>query len=363
MFFIASSIGSGWVLFLSVCVLSSCMLSFILPLILLRSLRMHLSAPEQVTSGDRFSMTLRFEQSWSLALLRFVILQVVDGSAPGREKLSEAFLLERLSAGSAAKFEVLGLKRGFRKIPALTLETSFPFGMVWVKVQFDAEKMIAVFPRTEPVEGRFLYRLRSGEFVPGGSQNSGSGYQSCSARGVRKYVRGDSRRHMHWSLSARHGQLMVRELEKEGMPVFDLAFDLSSSWQNAEQFELAVTAAASILKLGHNLGVHPDLYLLESRQKGLGAFCTDIEEQLMRLCRLDFNEAKKNLLSETFDFSCIEGRSRALLLISSARENLPTDLAEARAALFCLLISDGESAIASGENQLLLSGSEGFADL
>ncbi|MGG2309896.1 DUF58 domain-containing protein, partial [Salmonella enterica] len=75
---------------------------------------------------------------------------------------------------------------------------------------------------------------------------------------MRQYVRGDSRRFIHWALSARHGQLMVKEMEHEGLPAFDVALDMQADWKNPEQLELAITAAATLLQLGHSLGIHPD---------------------------------------------------------------------------------------------------------
>jgi hypothetical protein len=83
-------------------------------------------------------------------------------------------------------------------------------------------------------------------------------------RSLREFHTGDSPRLIHWPTSAKVGKLMIREFESEGLPGFDVLLDLTSDWQNEEQFELAVSISLSLLQLGFKLGGSPELFITPS---------------------------------------------------------------------------------------------------
>jgi uncharacterized protein (DUF58 family) len=62
---------------------------------------------------------------------------------------------------------------------------------------------------------------------------------------VREYRPGDPMRHVHWGLTARHGELMVREFEQERTP--RLAIWLDTEPDDVEALDRCCTAAASIV--------------------------------------------------------------------------------------------------------------------
>ncbi|MFZ4841576.1 DUF58 domain-containing protein [Mycetocola saprophilus] len=68
-----------------------------------------------------------------------------------------------------------------------------------------------------------------------------------SFHAVRDYARGDSYRHVHWRSTAKTGALMVRQYEESRLARVALVFDaLRSEYVDTEEFELAVSVAASI---------------------------------------------------------------------------------------------------------------------
>ncbi|WP_307845008.1 DUF58 domain-containing protein [Actinotalea solisilvae] len=68
-----------------------------------------------------------------------------------------------------------------------------------------------------------------------------------SFHALRDYVPGDDRRHIHWKTSARIGTLMVRQFEDTRRTHTAIALSTSTAdYASAEEFELAVAAAASI---------------------------------------------------------------------------------------------------------------------
>jgi uncharacterized protein (DUF58 family) len=62
---------------------------------------------------------------------------------------------------------------------------------------------------------------------------------------VREYRAGDPMRHVHWGLTARHGQLMVREFEQERTP--RLAIWVDTERADVEALDRCCTVAASIV--------------------------------------------------------------------------------------------------------------------
>jgi uncharacterized protein (DUF58 family) len=73
--------------------------------------------------------------------------------------------------------------------------------------------------------------------------------------GIREYRSGDSMRHVHWGLTARHGQVMVREFEEEQTRrlaiVVDTERDRGTTWTPLDR---CCAAAASVLSAAHAQG-------------------------------------------------------------------------------------------------------------
>ncbi len=381
MYFIASSIGSGWVLFLTAGMLCACLLSLAVPFILLKAISIEVSGPELLSAGEDVNLILKPRYpSWLSPMLCWVLVKARPKSSElyGEEKI-QAILLEQVKQDVSIILKCPGLKRGIRKLCPVELQTSFPFGMAWCKAIFQSQHKLCVLPKIADVEGKFLFRLASSSYVPGDAQESASGFQSCTAKGIRNYVRGDSRRYIHWSLSARHGHLIVRELENEGLPVFDLVLDFGADWSNSEQLELAITAAASILNLGHSLGIHPELFVLDtivSIGEQLPGRSTEIDEQLIKLASLDYTRAwfreDKNAISTQVQCSdplAFEDRQRAMILISPFSRTRSTSVlreekGKSRNTVFVLSVGAADLDISSvSSTDFILRKPEDFSDL
>lgn len=306
MYFIAASIGSGWVLFLAASVLAYLILSIAIPLFFLSRLSPSLLAPDIALAGESIQIRplLTSRSKFVREYCKLLILNLVPDQGSLFKALpedlhfgSESILIE--SIASEPKFTIIcpPLRRGKHKLPALEVTSSFPFGLVWVTARFHFDEELIVLPRTVAVEGNFIHRLKSSTFVPGDSHSSNSGFGSSASRGVRNYVRGDSRRHIHWNLSARHGQLMVKERENEGIPSFDLVFDAGADWQDNDQFDLAITAVASILKYGNTAGIHPELIILDKNYQAgqeLPEKIVELDQQLQHLACLEIGTASSH---------------------------------------------------------------------
>ena len=110
-------------------------------------------------------------------------------------------------------------------LDALVLEAASgaPFGLVWWRrrVTVPLRRPVEVAPRrgkAEPVS-----TASSGE---AGEASAATGVGGDRVRGVREYLPGDPLRLVHWPATARHGQILVKELEHPDRPHLDIVVDL-----------------------------------------------------------------------------------------------------------------------------------------
>jgi uncharacterized protein (DUF58 family) len=100
-----------------------------------------------------------------------------------------------------------------------------------------------VHPRTTPLQGVSSGWLRDLEGRPTNDRSP----NDVAFHTLREYVPGDDRRHIHWRSSARTETLMVREFVDNRRSHLGIVVDTNpASYSDAEQFELAVSIAASL---------------------------------------------------------------------------------------------------------------------
>lgn len=322
LFFIAGNVGCGWIYLMSASVLASVILSCILPLMTLSVIAVHQSAGTKATAGQNLVVTIHLGLHSAIAKRMPVQWLRVKYLFPGGKLSNKPLFIESLLSSASMPWVIRDLKRGVFNLGTVEIETSFPLGFVWFKRQVTpaSTQTITVYPRTVPIEGFFLYRLplaAAGAF--GSSRANRSTRASTFTRGIREYVRGDSPRHVHWRSSAKLGQLMVREYETEGLPIFDVAIDLQAPWQSEEQFELAVTACASLLTLGMQLGTSPQLKILPERayqELNLPALPPGLNTQMEILARITPLKSGVRLHGTTAFERTPYDSERAMVLIS-----------------------------------------------
>jgi uncharacterized protein (DUF58 family) len=142
--------------------------------------------------------------------------------------------------------------RGVYRQDAFGIRTRFPFGFFEKTRQVKSNIEIVVYPHVEPAEQFYeVLPLISGEMA---SFFRGRGHELHS---LRRYVPTDSARFVDWKVSARQGQLVVREFAREDerrvMLVLDpfigpprAAFARLAVDEQSDRFERAVSMAASI---------------------------------------------------------------------------------------------------------------------
>ncbi len=100
-----------------------------------------------------------------------------------------------------------------------------------------------VHPRTTPLEGLSLGRLRDLEGLP----SAHLARDDVSFHALREYQPGDDLRHVHWKSTARVGELMMRQYEQTRRSHFVVGLSTNpGDYRDAAEFELAISAAGSI---------------------------------------------------------------------------------------------------------------------
>lgn len=118
-----------------------------------------------------------------------------------------------------------------------------PLGLLGRRVRWTDPVDLYVHPRLVSLWGAASGVLRDLE----GQATRVKSDSDMSFHALRDYVAGDDRRHIHWRTSARIGELMVRQFEDTRRTHTALAVASSTAdYASAEEFELAVAAAASI---------------------------------------------------------------------------------------------------------------------
>ena len=135
-------------------------------------------------------------------------------------------------------------RRGEAHIESAQLRSAAPFGVAERRRRRPVEASTLVLPRTESVGSLpFVELTMSREPATRTEPLRGQGREYLT---VRAYRPGDPMRHVHWGLTARHGELMVREFEQERTP--RLAIWLDTEHADVEMLDRCCTVASSIIE-------------------------------------------------------------------------------------------------------------------
>jgi len=202
----------------------------------MRGLRLGLRVPDEVFAGRPavFAVTVlngkRRLPSYSLAL-----------AAPGRGVIVR--YLPRLRAGEERliAWEATFPTRGRERLPTLRVTTRFPFGLFAKSAPVALDADIIVYPALRPVPAD-AWRRAHGSVLT--SRRPGRGH---GLRNLREYRSGDDPRLIHWRLSAKRRELVVRELEEE--TALDACIVLiGTGARDAARRESALSDAASLAR-------------------------------------------------------------------------------------------------------------------
>lgn len=165
-------------------------------------------------------------------------------------------ILDEASAGGLAfaagwrptesRWELVPQRRGEYPGAAPRIASAFPLGLWEASRPLSVTSRLLVWPRTFPVGP--IPEAASGREGDGLAPRNKAG-NAGDLLGVRSYRRGDSLRRVHWPQSARHGHMIVCELEAQAMPRVQVVVDVHPAGHSGSgpdgSLEWAVRVAAS----------------------------------------------------------------------------------------------------------------------
>ncbi|WP_009631418.1 DUF58 domain-containing protein [Synechocystis sp. PCC 7509] len=138
-------------------------------------------------------------------------------------------------------------RRGVYLWQNVVLRTAAPLGLFWCRRDRHSTAKAIVYPHVFTLTHcPLIDEIGLEDKLQADSQKRSQSSNSGITRSLRPYRMGDAIRLIHWRTSARYGELRVRELEviTSGQEIV-ICLDSGGSWQS-DNFEQAVTAAASL---------------------------------------------------------------------------------------------------------------------
>jgi len=136
-------------------------------------------------------------------------------------------------------------RRGRHHFHRVRISSRFPFGLAEKSISWKEPGEILVYPKLYPAR-EFL----QSHGIDIGDYETGRRGHGASLFGLRDYIAGDSAQSIHWKISARRGELVVREMEAEDHRKVTLILDNHVAPKQAqscrENFERAVSCLASV---------------------------------------------------------------------------------------------------------------------
>ncbi|CAN5849132.1 DUF58 domain-containing protein [soil metagenome] len=199
--------------------------------------------PLRVHRGDRSRVELRIANRgrWSTPVLD--LHDPVQGTSGARVSLGPL----RAGAGQAASYRLATEERGLLRIGPLAAQLSDAFGLARRRFEVAPPATLTVLPT--------VYRLTAlagggglDDPLAGVSQPllGSSGHEDFAS--LRSYVVGDDLRRVHWASSARAGDLLVRQDDPPWQGHVTVVLDGREDRIDPVRFEVAVSAAASVVQ-------------------------------------------------------------------------------------------------------------------
>jgi uncharacterized protein (DUF58 family) len=146
-----------------------------------------------------------------------------------------------------AVYKTPPLKRGHYRFGQTVCAAEDIFGLLEHQGKLLLEQQFRILPKMADIKQWKHFR----HIVKGAYQHSvfsRSFRETSQINGVRDYVYGDRLSRIHWNATARTGKWKSKEFERESLPQTYLVLDREKAlYKHDEQFELAVSAAASLI--------------------------------------------------------------------------------------------------------------------
>lgn len=222
------------------CAASFLISAFILTRGALRGVHIVRDAPASVHRREPFVVKVRIENR--KRLFPSISLQISDAAAPETLKA----YVHRIPPATTATLQLHEMlpRRGLHTLSDLLISSGFPLGLFQRRMSSAGHGDIVVYPRVLSLRPNVVDQIDDSGSTPRPLDPSGDEFFA-----LREYVPGDDIRYICWRVSARVGQLIVRQLEPSTARSVVIVFDtrgVPDTDELEEQFEEAVDLAASL---------------------------------------------------------------------------------------------------------------------
>ena len=247
LFLVGTNIQSGWLFVLSSLLLGAMAGGGVIPLSIVRGLRVERRAPPEAFAGDQVPVDLVVENRGRGNRLSLVLRD--PHIAPVTVLVSAIPAGERVTVRTVR----VAARRGIVEGSEVRVASTAPFGVAEARRTISAHGRTVIFPRVVPLDPLPFLAGWTGRTIDyGPSARRGSGQEVL---GVREYRYGDSIRNVHWPSTARRGALVVREMEVERPSGLVILVDNWSDGGGEETvLDLCCTVAASVAALAYRSG-------------------------------------------------------------------------------------------------------------
>jgi uncharacterized protein (DUF58 family) len=238
----------------------------------LRGIRVQRRLPRAVHAGDatriEYQVHNRKERLPSHGLVLREMRQPLDDFSTrprqGDAPLPIQAFAPVLEAGGTARVraDLEPRRRGVFPLHGVTLVTAFPFGLFEKERDLELPGTLVVWPRTDRRVRPPRAGGRSGARIRAGS-GAAQGAERGDYRGLREYRPGDDPRDIHWRSTARRGQPILRQYDRQVTNEYWIVLDLVAPAE--ESGEAAVEVAASLLASAHARGDRAGLVAGDAR--------------------------------------------------------------------------------------------------
>jgi len=326
LFLIGTSVQAGWLFVIAALLIGATLAGTVLASGALRGVTATIAAPGEAEQGVETIVELRVSNGGRGARWNVVALDRHLDAATG--------FVPVLRGGEAIEIATLRVpaRRGEIVTSSVELRSSAPFGVAERRRTVPVDSRTLVLPRVFP-----LGRLPFVEPVP----TNEPAFRSAPRRGhgpdyvsVREYRTGDSMRHVHWGLTARHGQVMVREFEQERTRRVAIAIDTERDrGEKWTPLDRACAAAASLADAAAAHG-HGSRLLAVTADGTVDVLArADLGEQLRWLARLAPTGVSLASTLDRVDPEDLRGLETIVLLVPAWPDQPPEPLVVAAATL------------------------------
>lgn len=224
-------------------------------------------AGEHLHAGEQVRVKLEVHVPGLLPMPYMIVREVLQRHNGDSWSFEDSIIPNLRGAGKLV-FQTPPLERGRYAFSRTECISEDIFGLMEHKGRIEVHTDFRVLPRTIYIP-KWQRNIRNSRLGGTHTTVSASRRETTQINGVRDYVYGDRISRIHWNATAKTGSWKSKEFEHESFPRTMIVLDCTADgFDNAQQFELAVSAAASLIEYG------------AKEHAGTGLFTTTQEAQM-----------------------------------------------------------------------------------